>query len=241
MSWLATPDGMQARFNRDESTARAAARAPALHRGHTAPFIAPIDPEGGGTWITLSADGCVHALLNRYDIPHPPVPRPLSRGVVPWNLSCGQWHIADLLVDPSPLKNFGPFDLVKIATGEATRYSWNGSDFRGQAMDSTADCLSSSSLDPERVTGRRLAAFRRLFLSAPLDPAQLHSFHDGYETAGDPASSVLMDRPGRRTISQSRIHIGRQHVAFEERIRDPDGDGFLKHSHRITMSRRSGA
>jgi len=238
ISWLTTRDGLHVRFNRDESIRRALATPPTLHHEEQLPFLAPTDPEGGGTWLAVTADGTVHALLNHYSIDAPIHRTPLSRGVVPYRLASGQWLIAQLLADPDPLQNIRPFHLIILSLETASCYTWDGEHLKHIPLNRDCGCITTSSLDPQNVTQFRLAAFARVMASEnPPHPALLDRFHDGTETSGDPAASVLMDRDSRRTVSQSRIHIGNSRIAFEERLRDPHDTGFQTESHLAELPR----
>ena len=60
-------DGLEVFFNRDELKTRSRAEPP---RTHVSPngtrFLAPIDPDAGGTWMLANEHGVVICLLNRW-------------------------------------------------------------------------------------------------------------------------------------------------------------------------------
>ena len=77
-------DGYVFAFNRDELLSRP----PALPPHQRGVFLAPIDPEGGGTWLATNVFGLTLAALNVYEAatcePEPPV---RSRGLLVTDLA----------------------------------------------------------------------------------------------------------------------------------------------------------
>ena len=53
-------------FNRDERKTREKAEPPRLHTAGEVRFLAPIDPEGGGTWMLVNEKQLLVCLLNRW-------------------------------------------------------------------------------------------------------------------------------------------------------------------------------
>ncbi|HKK19097.1 MAG TPA: NRDE family protein, partial [Opitutales bacterium] len=83
ISWQFHPEGYDLFFTRDEQRSRASAKPPSVHetvRGIR--YLAPIDPQGGGTWIFVNEHGLSAALLNAYELNDaaPPLQAPQSRG-----------------------------------------------------------------------------------------------------------------------------------------------------------------
>lgn len=230
ISWLVADDGLRVHFNRDERRTRETAAPPHLWRGNPHPFIAPIDTRGGGTWLAVSADGTVRALLNHYGCPPQETAGETSRGMVPSRLASGEWHLTDLLENPDRLAGIAPFHLLTLTATSATRHTWDGEAWRIQTVDSAVGCFTTSSWKPLEVSAFRLAAFSKFTAKGrQTSPADLEHFHDGLETTGNPATSVVMDRPETRTVSQTRIHVHHGRVAVSYRERDPTGDGFSPH------------
>ena len=67
VTWLER-DGCYDLFcSRDELRTRGAALAPRLHPTAGGRFLAPVDSDGGGTWIAVNDRGVGLCLLNDYD------------------------------------------------------------------------------------------------------------------------------------------------------------------------------
>ena len=64
LSWLVNAQGYEVFFNRDEQRSRVKAEPPAYDT--VTDSIMPIDPQGGGTWIAVNANGITLCLLNNY-------------------------------------------------------------------------------------------------------------------------------------------------------------------------------
>ena len=122
-SWLRTPDGYDLLFNRDESRLRAPAFLPRLLVRNNARYLAPIDPDGGGTWLGVNAFGLSVALLNRYpgtDTGAPPTPAlPISRGLLVRNMldSRDPAEVRER-IDSLDLARFQPFTLLVLQTAQ---------------------------------------------------------------------------------------------------------------------------
>ncbi len=66
VTWSTRADGYDLFFNRDEHRARGTAIGPLTHTRPGARVIAPLDPDGGGTWLAVNEHGLSHCLLNYY-------------------------------------------------------------------------------------------------------------------------------------------------------------------------------
>jgi len=235
ISWLSDGRNLHVRFNRDESLSRPRALPPAIFSGNPLPFAAPRDPIGGGTWIAASAAGTVFALLNHYESSISAAPATASRGALPWSLAAGSRHLDDTLGNPPTLARLAPFHLFVLRSGFAARHSWDGASLGSHPLDPAAGFLTTSSWNAGEVVALRTRAFERLQRSGSLTSAGLDRLHDGLETPHDPASGILMDRPGRRTLSQTQIRLGREALTLDYRERDPAGQGFLPPRQQIRL------
>ena len=63
-SWLTEGDRFHFFFNRDERRTRAIALPPEQRQAHGVAYLAPIDPDSGGTWFAATERGLILALLN---------------------------------------------------------------------------------------------------------------------------------------------------------------------------------
>ena len=110
--------------NRDEGIGRERGLPPRLYRLADRSFLAPRDPEGGGTWIGVNDTGLTLGILNAAE-PEPSrlPPEPTSRGRVLWDLL----PLDDvreverrLEADRNRLATVRAFDLVAAELGDAS-------------------------------------------------------------------------------------------------------------------------
>jgi len=219
ISWLADKGGLEVWFNRDESVSRQSALPPSIHAGDRR-FIAPVDPEGGGTWLGVTEDGHVLALLNHYQeqrINHTPR---RSRGTIIWRLAGAADRAAAWLGIHDQLDGYAPFHLVEIGTEEVTVKTWNGREMIQETEAQNMGMLTTSSWDFPRVRQLRERAFLRIMRELGTEAGDpLERYHEGEGDGGDSHGSVLMDRGERRTVSQQKVMIESGQVSFAYRER----------------------
>jgi hypothetical protein len=127
VSWVHQPEGYHLLCNRDEKRTRGAAFAPQVMERNGVRYIAPIDPDHGGTWLSANEFGLSVCLLNgTADVE----PRDLrrSRGLLLRELAwapgadeCALWlrHL-----DLTP---FAPFSILILEPGRSGILAeWNG-------------------------------------------------------------------------------------------------------------------
>lgn len=78
VTWLIDAEGYTVFFNRDELKTRSHARPPTIRKQNGVNFIAPLDLDGGGTWIGVNEFGVTCSVLNNYVCS-----RPLRDATVP--------------------------------------------------------------------------------------------------------------------------------------------------------------
>lgn len=214
LSWLPEPEGYTLWFNRDELHTRAAELAPQAFRtvGGSG-WLAPTDPDSGGTWLMVNQHGVTVALLNDYR----------TAGTAPADGTReSRGRLAPLVADARTaeeavaglraldLQRTPPFELVAIdGAGGVARLHWNGRRRRLTQHNEVAMPLTSSSYAPERVREMRLRAFPQGGDARAI--AAYHHFHDT-EAA---AESVNMSRPDAATRSISCIRVGAEWVIFD--------------------------
>ena len=64
--WRGGNGAFEVYFNRDEKKTRSVAVPPGVHEVRGVRFLAPVDPDGRGTWIVANEQGLVVCLLNRW-------------------------------------------------------------------------------------------------------------------------------------------------------------------------------
>lgn len=219
-SWLSAGGDFFLLFNRDERRTRAKGLPPQRSVAGDTRYLAPLDPESGGTWIAVNERGLVLALLNRSEDGHAPQAGTMSRGtVIPALIGNRDPEVAIQRLQELDLKECGPFRLLAQRGDEQVLVaSWNGSQLASQGLKTAAGLLCSSSLGDERVTRARTSTWRRLRSSAPhwtVDELRaLHRSHDPEPSA----DSVCMHRDDAETVSQVEIHVSG--AAIELAFRD---------------------
>jgi len=225
VSWTFQPGGYDLFFSRDEHRRRAVARPPRREVTGGVAWLAPQDPQGGGTWILANAHGLTVCLLNAYTLPRPTVltaPTASRRGL-PLMLA----DAADLetcrhrLEEGIRSERYDTFFLLGFPPGGAPAWwIWNGTALH-RVSDPVHPPVTTSSFDPERVRRARLDAFQSLVGEGEPSSEDLLRFHQcPDETAR--AATVRMSRPDARTVSLTRVTLANQtlQMAYAERAED---------------------
>lgn len=212
-------------FNRDERRTRPASLPPALQDGEGAPFLAPVDPEGGGTWIAANAHGLCLCLLNAYDI-EPPAPpaHPRTRGAIVCALA-GAASAADAAAGVGELRlaDFKPFHLLAVDPGEAHLCTWDGRALHRRYDADALRPVTTSSVRTREALAHRAQAWADAG-GAAADAAALEALHTRLHDA-DPPLGLCMDRPDSRTVSLTHVQVDAERVSLSVRLRTT-GPGF---------------
>jgi Transport and Golgi organisation 2 len=215
VSWAHQPGGYHLLCNRDEKRTRGTAFAPRVVEVGGVRYIAPIDPDGGGTWLASNEYGVSLCLLNGQAVIES-AGRRRSRGLLIRELAgapsaddCALW------TKQLELRPYSPFALVILEPGRrATLAQWDG---RELAIDADSDAhmpLTSSSYDAEGVRRSRLKEFsKRVGPARGLDPALLYWFHSSHGASPD-AYSTCMHRGDAETVSFSWVVVTREAIRF---------------------------
>lgn len=213
VSWAHQPGGYHLLCNRDEKRTRGTAFAPQVMQNSGVRYIAPIDSDGGGTWLAVNERGVTLCLLNGIAVVES-ASHPRSRGLLvrelAWARSAGECISRLQGKDLGP---FAPFSLVALEPGRpAALAQWNG---RELAVDPAGDVhmpLTSSAFDPAGVRHARLNEFRRrVGTERPVDPALLYWFHASHGDSPD-AYSPCMHRDDAETVSFSWVVVSRDEI-----------------------------
>lgn len=225
VTWLCTADGYQLFSNRDESRRRSPALPPrAARRGETR-YLAPVDGDAGGSWITVNEHGLSLCLLNAY---HAELSRALdrpgggpfrSRGLLVSDLA-GHSGRDDLLgtIQGLDLARYRPFTLLALeplpgeGPGELL-LEWNGESLTRR---DPAQPLISSGYDFTGATHHRRATFEACapgHAATGPDPEHLLLYHRDHRPEPGPYS-VCMHRPDARTVSLTRIIVAPEEVTM---------------------------
>ena len=211
LSWRESEEDLEIFFNRDELKTRSRAEPPRLF---TSPsgirYLAPIDPDGGGSWMAVNERGLLVCLLNRWHQNAPLATQ--SRGGITLSLID-----SDSLDDirktlPALSSNTKPFDLIAFSDKQSIGYSWDGSALTAFTPKRP---LTSSSFRFEEVKAARLANFTE---SPRCDLQTYHA--DLSETPS--AYTVRMNRPDAQTWSRSQVRISRKGIDWQYWEEFPD-------------------
>lgn len=222
--------GLRVVVNRDEQRDRPAALAPRWHLAGACPecgteaarALWPLDPAGGGTWISVNEHGLVLALLNMNPRPKPVLPPLLvSRGVlIPRFASCREpAHVIDRVFH-TELTRFAPFRLVAARAttkGVEIHQAWWDRTAPARASVALGDaCFVSSSLGDAAVESRQ-GLFREMVGTTGLALAQ-DRFHT-HAWADAPELSVMMCREDASTVSVTTVEVATGAAGAAPRVR----------------------
>jgi hypothetical protein len=216
VTWTTLEGGFHLLSNRDELRTRPAALPPRVIERDGVRFIAPIDPQGGGTWAGVNDAGLALCLLNRYDVPFDMQRSYASRGqLVLSSLTCSTREHAVAAVERADLNSYPPFVLLALDPhGPAALLAWDGRHVTID-WDATGRCpLVSSGVDPAAVTEHRRQRLLHFTQGRPDPSAEtLYALHcDG---AGSPNSyTPHMARAEAGTVSFSWITVRPDKVQY---------------------------
>lgn len=193
-------------FSRDELRSRGEGEPPRWHTlGTGLRYIAPRDPDAGGTWIASNTRGLTVAVTNLNPRPMPPMPTRaalVSRGTLVPGL-IGEADSAQVVakIAAYPLDHFAPFRLIAVSCeGDSYRTfdaAWDRRELRVSEHGAAPLCFVSSGLG-DAMVAERLSLFEREFGAGTRDVQD--AFHD-HRWADRPAVSVRMSREDARTVS----------------------------------------
>jgi hypothetical protein len=215
VSWVHQPDGYHLLCNRDEKLTRGVAFAPRLVERGGVRYIAPIDSDGGGTWLSANEFGISVCLLyggGGFEASRIRRSRGLLLRELAWSPSAEECAFWLRHLDLSP---FAPFSIVILEPGRsAILAEWNGFELIVDPAGDRHMPLTSSSYDAAGVRRARLNEFARLIgATRPIDPALLYWFHSSHGTAAD-AYSTCMHCPGAETVSFSWVIASKDAIRF---------------------------
>jgi hypothetical protein len=219
LTWSREGTRYEVHFNRDERRTRASAQPPrsAVLRGM--PYLAPVDPEGGGTWLAVNAAGLTLALLNDYRARRgSAAAAPSSRGLLVLELVDGlDAGEVERRLSTRDLARFQPFSLFAFTPGaDVLAFAWDGAVLSSDVAGDDDRPVSSSSRDQAGAELHRTRLFEReLERNAGRVTSQmLARFHRSHEPERG-THSPCMHREDAATQSYSRVVVGPRQVHFE--------------------------
>jgi hypothetical protein len=216
LTWAWSADGYELFFNRDEQRTRAAALPPSVHERGGTRWIAPTDPDGGGTWLGVNEHGVAIGVLNGYRRANLALGELSSRGALVSSLL----DVASLdelgeRLARADLRRFRSFGMVAFDPARRARIAeWDGERLELRALDDARRPLCSSSLDPLGAGASRRKLYAEMVESTgELDTALLERFHASHAPDRG-ALSPCMHREDAQTVSYSRVVVARAELEF---------------------------
>lgn len=211
VTWRFGAEGFDLFGNRDELRRRPRAEPPVLRRHGDVSWIAPRDPEGGGSWVLVNDRGVAVTLLNGDRDGRMGGP-PRSRGLLVEALAdVGSAFAAVDRVRSADLGSTRAFHLVALdAGGDVGHVRWEAGELR--VVDSPAPPVASSSFRPPEVRGSRESLWSEL-ARRPLGVEDHLAFHRSHLPERGPRSPC-MHRPDARTVSFWWISVERDGAVF---------------------------
>lgn len=216
LSWITSATGYDVLCNRDERLDRPAAEPPCHWPATDGGFIAPRDPEGGGTWISVNTDGLTLCLVNHYAAEHGANPDRNDRpwrsrgGIVTGAASCRDMVGVRTVLDEAALSRYRPFVLIAFLPGEIpVAWRWDGKALVEEPMPRPP--LTTSSFRHQRVAALRRRHYRPLQGErpgeSPPDLERLFAYHRSVRTVRSYAG-VAMRRRDAATVSLTHVSVG---------------------------------
>jgi len=207
-SWLTDGERFHFLFNRDERLTRSRGLPPDKRQSADVVYLAPIDPDSGGTWFAATDRGLILALLNRTVDGQPPAVGRRSRGsLIPELVQARDLTQVATLLGRLALAECAPFRLFADlpASADALGAVWNGRDLATQAIAAHSGLLCSSSRGDQLVTDLRGELWRkRAAQRAAEGVAELRRFHRSHLPSRS-AASVCMHREDAATVSHLEL------------------------------------
>ena len=204
-----TATGYAFAFNRDELLSRPEALPP-QQRGA---YMAPIDPEGGGSWLATNVHGLTLAALNIYEAArHEPEPPVRSRGLLVTDLADAATlaELAERVAQYRHLHHTRPFHLLALALPhQAVDLRWDG-----ETLTTTAATLPllrvSAAIDAPAVRQARAEEYAELLVALPtaVDIATtLRSWFASHALNGASRGVCMHREPFAATVSHTQVFV----------------------------------
>ncbi|MCH8486562.1 MAG: NRDE family protein [Candidatus Cyclonatronum sp.] len=216
LSWQlnATRNELYLAFNRDEMLARVPGKPPGFFRKNGIRYMAPVDPQGGGTWIAANDRGVILCLLNDYmgKSSENYAGENKSRGLLVRRLiTAGNGRpedIRDFMVQTgeAPLPH-NPFNLVVFSGVEdPVMWHWNGEKLEFTSKPPMP--VVSAGLEQDKTQQLRAEVFGRLREQhGGIIPSEaLLEAHQSAKPEPQPYS-IAMQLPDKETVSITEVRL----------------------------------
>lgn len=217
-TWIRQPDGFRLLFNRDERKSRSQALPPSVHTLDKVKVLMPIDPEGGGSWISLNEWGLGLCLHNQYTAAINREKRHWeSRGQVVKKLSSSQ-TITELnrRIQAISLSRFRGFQVLALSKNDPRQqviqsWVWDGHQLVGSRQQQPI--FSSSSFNTEAVAAARMQTFETYINRQSFSVDSLRALHR-LQDLKEGWKGVSMERDDAKTVSFTEIGVNGSHISI---------------------------
>ncbi|MCP5537123.1 MAG: NRDE family protein [Akkermansiaceae bacterium] len=226
MTWWRDENGYEVFFNRDELKTRCRALPPALRVADNGTrFLAPADPDAGGTWMLVNESGLTVCLLNRWHETAARNTTKRSRGRLVLDFA-GARHAVEVIkkLRNTDCASYKAFTLVAIDRHDLLVEAWDGKTMSSEIPQAP---LTSSSYRYQEVRQSRCERYRELEI---IHPDTLRDYQSGKDPPT--AYTVRMNRPDAQTWSRSHVVVGPSQATWRylEEMPDLAGDSIEHHS-----------
>ena len=231
LSWTRNQESYQIFFNRDEQRSRSPAEIPQCIDHNGVPVLLPLDPDGGGSWISVNGHGLSLCLLNFYQ-GTVPGKKLISRGKLLRSLAHSE-NINSLnhQILTTDLSHYAPFTLVAFQIApdhqqpQEKMFQWDGENIHHSQPE---NMMTSSSVKFDEVSKQRQKTYRQK-VSLPSNAECNNEYNNELNTESNADKhisfhashgekknhrSVCMHREDARTVSFSHILVTNDRVEF---------------------------
>lgn len=218
VTWWHRPDGYSLFFNRDERRSRPRAHGPRVFARRSIRWIAPVDPQGGGSWIAANTEGIAICLLNAYvDGSGGDGSERRSRGLLVRDLAEARDldAAAELLSRLVDEHRYEAFHLLAIAPAGQRWWRWDGARLEENTEKGEKGIITTSSFEASSVVPYREKLYQDLVPG--VGEGERRARHERFHrlaTRERAAFSPLMARPDAQTVSISCIDWSPGRVVF---------------------------
>lgn len=204
-------------MNRDERPTRARGIPPEQRLVQGVPVLMPIDPDGGGTWVSVNRLGTSMALLNRYG--ESPVDHGAtftSRGMLIREMAgLAEPEEIERELGRRPMERYRPFTLAGLAGGGVPRlFDWDGLTLNSSEVESPGLVRASSGSNQIEAERARGALFREAGAEpGGLTGVTLERLHRSHLPMKGPLS-ICMHRHEALTVSLSLITVNKKQISI---------------------------
>lgn len=225
VSWLRRGDGFELLANRDERRTRLPAAPPVRFEADGVRWLAPVDGDAGGTWVSVNERGVALCLLNDYRAVEPTAEPLVSRGWIVRELAHSDSAEQVLSrIEGRALAAVRGFVLLVLdrTPGQTAVVHWNARELRIERGEPRRPLLVSSGWNTVEVIARREALFdaRVLAGDAAGRAERQREFHRLHEPERGPYSPC-MHRDDASTVSTTRVHVSNGRALLEYRAGPP--------------------